>query len=97
MILSGQVSSPAEGGIETVEVTFQYPIPILGEKMSYFDSTTFQNKVIELASQVWDRSIKITIPKNSLVALYTTNTSSYTPSLSFYGGNLQALGISQNR
>lgn len=96
MILSGQVSSPEGGGIETVEVTFLNVSPRVGEKMSYFDSTTFQNKVIDLAYQIsGDYSIKITIPKNSLVALYTTDTSSYTPCLSFSGGSLQALGISQ--
>ena len=95
MILSGQVSSPAGGGIETVEVTFYYNISIGDEKMSYFDSTTSQNEVIDLSSQViWDHNIKITIPKNSLVALYTTNTSSYTPYLYSDNDTLQALGIS---
>lgn len=97
MILSGQVSSPASGGPETVEVTFYYYTSILGEKMSYFDSTTSQNEVIDLASQViYDNSIKITIPKNSLVALYTTNTSSYTPYLSMPNNHsLGTFGISQ--
>lgn len=96
MILSGQVSSPEGGGIETVEVTFYNNFPIVGEKMSYFDSTTFQNKVIDLTSQIsGDYSIKITIPKNSLVALYTMDTSSYTPVLSISSGDMQELGISQ--
>lgn len=94
MILSGQVSSHAGGrGIETVEVTFYYDISIGDEKMSYFDSTTSQNKVIDLPSQ--GSSFKIIIPKNSLVALYTMSAIGYTPSLSFSGGSLQALGISQ--
>ena len=97
MILSGQVSSPEGGVIETVDVTFYYYTYLTGEKMSYFDSTTFQNKVIELANQVsGDHDIKITIPKNSLVALYTTNTSSYTPYLSMpNNASLGTFGISQ--
>ena len=99
MILAGQVSSPSEegGGIETVDVTFYYYTYLTGEKMSYFDSATSQNKVIELANQVSvDQDIKITIPKNSLVALYTTNTSSYTPYLSMPNSHsLETFGISQ--
>ena len=96
MILSGQVSSPADGGPETVEVTFYYYMSIVGEKMSYFDSTTSQNEIIDLAFQVSaDQDIKITIPKNSLVALYTTNTHDYTPYLDSSSSSLQALGISQ--
>ena len=95
MILSGQVSSHSEEGegIEIVEVTFYNYFSVTGEKMSYFDSTTSQNEVIELASRVND-PIKIIIPKNSLVALYNTNTSNYTPYLSSSDGMLQELGIS---
>ena len=93
MILSGQVSSPAGGGPETVEVTFQYPISIGGEKMSYFDSTTSQNEIIDMSSH--SPSFKITIPKNSLVALYTMITSSYTPVLYISDNDMQKLGISR--
>ena len=93
MILSGQVSSPAGGGPETVEVTFQYPVSVGGEKMSYFDSTTFQNEIIDMSSH--SPSFKITIPKNSLVALYTMITSSYTPVLYISDNDMQKLGISR--
>ena len=90
MILSGQVSSPSEegGGLETVEVTFDRGLSTPGEKMSYFDPTTFQNKVIDVYSQ--GSSFKIITPKNSLVALYITD-NFYTPYLI---GNLEAAGIS---
>lgn len=79
MILSGQVSSPAGGGgPETVEVTIannnsQYP----NQKINYYDGVTFSN-ITKALSDINAGDVFI-IPKDSLVVLYGTSSSPYSP------------------
>lgn len=81
MILSGQVSSPAGGGIETVEVeiTTASITSTDPDKISYTDSNLSQ----VVTENLYGMNKTITIPKNSLVAMYNTNLSGYGPRISY--------------
>ena len=77
MILSGQVSSPAGGGIETVEVTISNNLASLPDKkINYYDGVTFSNTT-KVLSDINAGDVFI-IPKDSLIVLYGTS-SSYSP------------------
>lgn len=80
MILSGQVSSPegGGGGPETVKVTiaFNYA-PYSDKKINYYDGVTFINTTKSL-SDINTGDVFI-IPRDSLVVLSSTSSSTYSP------------------
>lgn len=91
MILSGQVSSPAGGGAETVEVT----IAGLGNSIkdhiiNYYDATTSSN-IERLISSLNTGEI-ITIPKNSLVVMRGPK-GAYSPSIKPIPNGVNNIGI----
>ena len=78
MILSGQVSSPEGGGIDTVEVTIvNNYAPYPDQKINYYDGVTFSN-VTKTLSDINTGDVFI-IPRDSLVVLYGTSNDRYSP------------------
>lgn len=78
MILSGQVSSPEGGGIDTVKVTIANNYaPYSNKKINYYDGVTFINTTKSL-SDINTGDIFI-IPRDSLVVMYGTSSSGYSP------------------
>lgn len=78
MILSGQVSSPAGGGPETVEVTIANNYAQAPDReINYYDSATSSNITRKLSSI--NAGEVITIPKDSLIVMYGTSNSNYSP------------------
>lgn len=80
MILSGQVSSPSEegGGLETVKVTISSNHASSPDrKINYYDGVTSSN-ITKALSDINTGEVFI-IPKDSLVVLYSTSSSVYSP------------------
>ena len=80
MILSGQVSSPSEGGggPETVKVTIANNYASSpNREINYYDGVTFSN-ITKALSDINEGEVLI-IPKDSLVVLYSTSSSVYPP------------------
>ena len=77
MILSGQVSSPAGGGPETVEVRIASKTSLASYgKINYYDGVTFSN-ITKVLSDINVGDVFI-IPKDSLIVIYGTGTG-YSP------------------
>ena len=77
MILSGQVSSPAGGGPETVEVRIASKTSLASYgKINYYDGVTFSN-ITKVLSDINVGDVFI-IPKDSLIVIYGTGTD-YSP------------------
>ena len=80
MILSGQVSSPSEGGggPETVKVTIANNYATSpNREINYYDGVTSSN-ITKVLSDINEGEALI-IPKDSLVVLYSTSSSTYSP------------------
>ena len=93
MILSGQVSSPA-GAEKTVEVTISNNYAATEDReINYYDSATSSNITRKLSSI--NAGEVITIPKDSLIVMYGTSNSKYSPFIPELGSSGSIIPISK--